>query len=127
MKTVTVDTKELIATIEKNLETHKADFEEAKKGYAIDQRAALVKTLDHFDQFGQMPSNSDPFGRDIGVILPKPRSYEADYQKALTMLRMSVNQTQELDVKEFEELVMDKWQWKDQFVGLSAAYSKKIG
>lgn len=115
MKTVRINREKLIEAVESNLLKHQQEFDEALDGYHEQQQKALQQALRVFRKTQKMPQQ---------VVLPVPVSYEAEYLRALDMLRYSVDSVIELDANEFEQLVRDNWSWKRAFTAASAMYSK---
>lgn len=116
MKTVRIDTKELYQIVESNLTKHIREHQEAIKDYkdavltiaADNFGLAETQDLDEFKKFKSFPSS--------------PTSYEQEYQRALKMLELSVDDVTELTYDEFNQLVLDEWSWKRNFTALNASY-----
>jgi hypothetical protein len=116
MNSVKVDRKKLLKIVTDNKEKHITDFNESVEDYKAaviklaEANLELVKTgdLEKIAKTKPMPS--------------KPVSYENNYTRAIRMLELSVEK--EIDVEEdiFNQLVLDEWAWKNQFVATGALY-----
>jgi hypothetical protein len=54
--------------------------------------------------------------------LAAPRSYETEYNRAIRMLELSVDENIVVEQDVFNQLVLDEWSWKQLFVGTSSMY-----
>jgi hypothetical protein len=114
VREVTVSKAELIEKLTVNRAAHRAIFEEAVKGF----RTRSIEVLDeHIDRIrlGSMEG--------VYVTLPTPSDHTNDYDRALAMLEMSVDDQVTIAAQQFSELVMDDWSWKREFLTTNAAYS----
>jgi ribosomal protein S28E/S33 len=59
----------------------------------------------------------------VQVHIPEPQDYTREYDRALKMLEISVDDIIELDEETFAQFVMDDWDWKRQFLNSTASYS----
>jgi hypothetical protein len=106
MRTVKVAKQELIARVQGNMETHRADFDAGLETY----RKAVVQELEEWlDQARK--------GKRIRAYteLRAPEDHMEDYRQVLDMLEMSVDTEIELTHQEFSQFVRDDWGWKEQF------------
>ena len=113
---VKVNRKELLKIVTDNKEKHIKDFLESVEDYKTatlklaEANLELVKTgdLEQIAKTKPMPG--------------KPVSYENNYTRAIRMLELSVEK--EIDVEEdvFNQLVLDEWAWKNQFIASSTLY-----
>jgi hypothetical protein len=116
MHAVKVDRKKLLKIVTENKEKHIKDFNESVEDYKAatlkiaEANLELVKTgeLDQIAKTKPMPG--------------KPVSYESNYTRAIRMLELSVEK--EIDVEEdvFNQLVLDEWAWKNQFIASASLY-----
>jgi len=51
-----------------------------------------------------------------------PMNQTPEYDQAIRMLEMSVEDEVELTAGEFSQFVMDRWHWKQQFSATNSAY-----
>jgi fibronectin type 3 domain-containing protein len=109
MRSVKLNTKQLLKIVNENKEKHVKEYLEAIEDYKVavlkisSTNLKLAKTGD-LAKFG-----------DIESIPTSPRSYEKEYLRAISMLELSVDVVVELEDAVFNQLVLDEWQWKNQF------------
>lgn len=117
MKTIRVKKSELLKKLTTNRAKHEKDYKLATAGFFKKQITDLTKHL-------AKARKHKPVG---GFMLHKPTSNLDDYDRAIAMTRMSVDDIIELTEQEFSRYALDQWEWRDQFVTLSNAYlSKKL-
>ncbi len=116
MRHVNLNRDELLGIVRKNKEKHIKEYDESVKDYI---KAALKLAQDNLAKAKSKDLN------EISTIksLPsKPVSYEDSYTRAIRMLELSVDDVIELEEHIFNQLVLDEWQWKNQFITASAMY-----
>ncbi len=96
-----------------NRNKHEAKFEKAFAKY----REKVIE---------QMKANLDAAksGKELKVYinLVTPTSHSFDYNRAIGMVEATTEQTIELDAKDYGQLIMDKWDWTDQFNTTNSNY-----
>jgi hypothetical protein len=113
MDTVKVNRDELLKAVQSNREQHRNTFEKACVGY----RKEVIARLD------AMLTDAKAGKRIVqSVGLIEPMDQTKDYDRAIRMLQMSVDETIELSQTEFAQYVMDDWRWKDQFTNSTMNY-----
>jgi len=118
MDNIKVKKEELLEVLKSNKEKHILEFKEAVRGYRV-KSATLLS-----DQLAKVEGGEE-FTMDFN--LPKPVSHEEDYQLAISMLTMDVDDYVELDQHEFSCYVNDKWQWKSTFSHTNSGYTGSSG
>lgn len=118
LKSIQVSKADLIAVVEANRTHHREEHQKAHAAWRIQQQSALSNAHAHLVNHGALPERGT-------ILLSEPKSYEAEYSKALRMLNMSVSDTIELSAQEYEELVEDNWHWQSAFKAVSATYIGK--
>ena len=115
MTAIKVDKLELIRKLTENREKHRAIFLEASEGY----RTAAIAELD------SMLADAKA-GKTIrrSVTLVQPMDQTKDYDRALQMLAMSVEDAIVLEESDFRCYVLDEWNWKAGFSASNIRYSK---
>lgn len=116
MRSVKINKVELLKIVQDNLKSHIAQYEEAVEDYKAaalkitNENVKLAKSgdLDKIAKIRSMPS--------------KPSSYEDNYNRAIRMLQLSVEDTIELEDAIFNQLVLDEWHWKGQFTASASLY-----
>lgn len=106
METIKVKKSELLEILTANRKKHKAQYKESIRAYR-------VKAVDLFNIELQKAIAGKQF--DIYFDLQKPSCHEKDYNLSIQMLAMSVDETIELTISEFNQLVNDEWNWKSSF------------
>ena len=102
MNTVKVKREELLTKVRTNRDAHRTLFLKAQEGY----RKLVIEELD------RMLADAKA-GRSISrsINLAEPVDHTADYDRILAMLEMSVDDTIMLDAQEFNQYVLDNWEW----------------
>lgn len=102
MNTVKVKKTELLAKLQTNRDSHRELFLKAQEGYRQLVIAELDKSLKEARE-----------GRNIRthIRLEAPHDHTDEYNNVIEMLRMSVDDTIELEAHAFQCYVMDKWTW----------------
>lgn len=113
MNKVNLKRLDLLDIVKKNREQHVQDFQEAVTDYEKAVVVVAKKNLARAKLPGKKTFVSFP---------PAPVSYEDNYKKAERMLELSTDEILEIEDHVFNQLVMDEWGWKQQFVGTSALY-----
>jgi len=115
MKAIKVNKVDLIQILEKNRKEHRAIFEEALEGYKKAIIAELERRLVRAKK-----------GKIIDHIInvQQPTDQTKDYDRALGMLKMSLENEVELTEQDYRSYVLDDWNWKSQFLASNAFYSK---
>ena len=114
MHTVKITKEELLSTIIKNRESHRKIFDEAIVGY----REQAIKELD-----AMLAEAKEGKRIRRAVSLIEPIDQTREYDKAIKMLQMSVDDVIELDEHQFSQYVLDDWGWKKSFLHSNRGYS----
>lgn len=118
MENIRVSKQELLTIVKQNREKHKAEYLESIKAYR-------VKAADLLNQELEKIVNGEKF--QIRFDLVKPESHEKEYDLAIKMLEMSVDNVIEISEQEFNELINDEWNWKYSFKTSYLSNSTYIG
>lgn len=125
LKDVKVDRSDLIKTIKTNLKQHLMDHEEAMQDYVTTVTGVCVDNLNVANQnVTKVQAGAIKELTKFNQIPDAPRSYERQYQQAIRMFEMSVDDTIELSPDVFNQLVMDEWDWKDDFMNTKHVYAQ---
>lgn len=113
MQTVKVKRVALLYKLKENLAEHRGVFEKAQGKF----REAVIERLD------QMLADARA-GKKVrqSVGLTAPSDHTSEYDRAIAMLEMSVDEEITLTSHDFEAYVMDRWAWAAQFGATSAFY-----
>lgn len=114
MERIKVNKAELLAKLEENRSKHRQIFEEACDGY----QKAVVKELD-----AQLKRAKEGIRRSIQISIPAPIDQTREYDRAIAMLKMSIDSEVLLSEVDFRCYILDDWDWKQKFLTASRAYS----
>jgi hypothetical protein len=116
MENVKVKKADALEILKKNQAEHKSIFLEAVEGYKKQVLEILEKNIADI-KAGKV--------QYVSVQLPRPEEHTKDYNRALKMLEMTVDEVIEMDEHSFSSYIMDDWSWKRQFLGSNMTYSAK--
>lgn len=116
MNSVKMNRVELLAIVKQNATKHVADYDEAVEDYKV-AVAKLAKANLKLANTGDLEQFSK-----IKSIPSRPQNYADNYSRAIRMLELSVEDVIEVEEHIFNQLVLDEWGWKQQFVAQSALY-----
>jgi protein-tyrosine-phosphatase len=109
---IRVKTAELLSALEANQATHRATFEEAWDKYEAAMKARFKEAMAELRK-----------GRWPGAIgLPIPQDHTRDYDRVITMVRMTQSDLVELQEADFARFVMDDWEWKREWATSNSFY-----
>lgn len=118
-----VNVSDAIAKLKDNRRDHIKEYKKAKKGYRKAVRAALKKHL------AIVESKDWDFDRfQIALHMPKPTSWEKDYDRAIEQLQWALDageQVVELDSSDFNRFILNDWEWQQQFAGTTTMYNAR--
>lgn len=114
MREVTVRRVALQEKLEANKIAHQQVFEEALEGYRKLAIETFEKALADARAGKRIRSR---------IYLEQPINQTREYERALAMCAMSVDDTIKLTSQEFESYVMDRWPWRQSFLKAAANYS----
>jgi hypothetical protein len=115
MQTMLMPKDELIAALTKNRADHRVKFLAAQKGY----RAKVVEELDAALDRARSGNEIDAFRV---VQLPLPMDHTSEYDNAIEMLEMCVDDEIEISRQDYACLVRDEWGWKAAFTTTNSSY-----
>jgi len=113
MKQVKVKRIELLEKVTQNREKHLAEYDAAMLKY---REIAIHK----MDDMLRVAKAGGEIARSTELV--EPRSMVSDYDRAISMLTMSVDDNIELSQGEFENYVLDNWQWTNIVKMANTAY-----
>lgn len=116
MDAVKVNRQELLKIVRENKEKHIKEFDESVEDYKkavikiAESNLKLAQTgdLDKIAKFQMQPG--------------KPTSYESSYTRAIRMLELSVEDEIKVEEDVFNQLVLDEWNWKNNFTASASLY-----
>lgn len=117
---VNVNRTGLLKTVVENKAQHKKDFEEAWQDYLTYAKK----------EFRKAARNVEKTEKGKRINLPNfyavPENHESDYDRIAGLLKLSSDDEVWLDDRDYERYVLDKWDWKEQFVSTSNFYKGNI-
>jgi len=116
MRSVKIDKKELLGIVRENMTKHVTEYDEA----VLDYKKAVVKIAQENFEIATRGDLKEMKGAKAWPIIPV--SYEDSYKRAIRMLELSVDKVIELEDDVFGQLVLDEWDWKEQFSLSNATY-----
>lgn len=106
LDTVRVNKTALIRKLRENRDQHRGQFEKGLELY----RKAVVRELEEQLERARRNETVVRFS-----ALTQPEDHTADYDHAIELLDMSLDDEVELTAEEFARYVRDDWGWKRQF------------
>jgi len=103
MRKVTIKQDALLEILRENRDTHKTDYEDARKGYL----ETCAETLERYLAEFKAGERDTLHWSEI-----PPTSQVKDYDRVIRMLELSVDNEIELTSDEFANYVQDDWHWK---------------
>lgn len=117
MENVNVSKPELLEKLKENRKNHRAIVEEAWEGYLNEATKILEKQIKRAKK-GLRVNHS--------VALVMPQDHTNDYDVAIAMVEMEVNDTIELSVYDFRSYILDQWDWKGQWTVSNSMYASSL-
>ncbi len=114
MKSVKVNREKLLEKVVQNRTEHRQIFEKAMVGY----RKEAIKQLDEM-----LADAVDGKKIQRFLSLVEPMDQTKEYDRAIAMLEMSVEEEMKITQQQFSELVLDNWAWKGQFTFSTTRYT----
>ena len=105
---------DVLAALHKNRAAHAAIVKEAREGYVAKAKSEVMAKLRKLDQ-GKIVA--------LSFSLRVPVDQTKVYDTAIEMMRLHQEETVELDAGQVRNLMLDEWDWTDQFYGTNAVYS----
>ena len=136
IKDVKVDKDELYEILIQNRDNHIKEYDLAYKEFLNSVKDKLGRISVDIEDFIDRGSDkilpnipTEDWLNDIreklnGLRVPlEPTSYEKDYDKAIRMVLLCQDKTITLDDRQFDQLVLDEWDWKANFSTTTAMYT----
>ena len=112
---ISVNKDELLVKLEENRAKHREIYEEAVVGYRKCVIEMLEERLDEIKDGGKI---------NMSFAVVEPQNHTREYDIAIEMVKMAVDDTIELDQHQFQNYVMDEWNWTQNFLYCNANYSQ---
>lgn len=117
MEKVVVNRLKLLEIVQQNRAKHSEIVSEALTEYRKQAIAELDRAI-------EAARSGKKIWRVLSLI--EPSDHTRDYDRAIQMLMMEINENVTIDEQSFKELVMDDWAWKAQFSASNRAYTDKV-
>ena len=116
MRSVKLNKKDLLKIVIENRTKHISDYKESVNDY---KAAAIKLATEHLElaKTGELSKIAR-----IKAMPAAPVSYEKEYDRAIRMLELSVEKEIEVEEDVFNQLVLDEWHWKNQFIASASLY-----
>lgn len=112
---ITVEKTKLLETVRKNREGHRALFIRAMEGFKKEAHDELNRLAEDVVK-GR--------GVKLHAELDVPQDHTRDYDNAIAQLEWEMADIVSISHAQFNQLVLDKWGWSEQFVTSNAKYVK---
>lgn len=106
MEAVVLNKTDVLTALRENRAKHEEVHLAAVEGWRKEAEEQLVLTLE------TLKGGTDS---DVLVNLQMPKSHLGDYDRAIQMLEMDINDTVKFEEHEFERYILDNWDWKQQW------------
>lgn len=113
MKNIKANVKELLEILTKNRDLHHDIFVAAQKVY----RSEVIRRLDK-----ALQDAKDGKGFPGSISIPAPEDHTKDYDRVIRMLELSVEDNIELDERDVEVYVLDRWSWSYNWAASNFQY-----
>ena len=110
---------ELLDIVRANKEKHIKEFVEA----VVDYKQLVVKVAAQNVEIAA----TDTTQKQFKSWPTTPTSYEDSYKRAIRMLELSIEDVIEVEEDVFNQLVLDEWNWRNQFTASTMSYKAGLG
>jgi len=109
-----VSRDELLEILKENKKRHIEIYNESFVGYMEKFKKDLEQKLDDLN---------NGINKNLGISFNPPISYEHEYDRAIRMMELHQSSTIELSIDNFNNLVMDEWNWTRNWITGCSDYS----
>ena len=109
----TVVKDQLVSILEKNREAHQELYVQAVSGYQKKAREQLLNRVSLIDEKQEV---------NLLFNLPVPVSHTEDYDTVIGLLKLSTAEMVQLGLRDYQQLVEDKWDWSQNFGTMVSGY-----
>ena len=127
VKTLQVNKSRLQETLSSNLEKHKKEFAEARRGYEaarldlmrkLGEAVAICRSENTSEHRKAIYESYQEFAR-----LDTPQNHSESYVQAIALMEWEERDSIELSINDFESYVRDNWNWSGSFKTAYTNYS----
>lgn len=119
MRIVNLEKSKLLEIVQENKVKHIQEFNEAVEDY---KKLVLKISKENLKKC----KTEDVLTTLFKIYPTPPRSYEKEYDKAIRMLELSVDDIIEIEENIFNQLVLDEWGLKQSFVTSNSLYKSSL-
>ena len=116
MDYVKVNKDDLIKILKENRDKHIYMYKDAFAGYRTKLIAKLKKAM-------KLAIEYKEYITVISMPAPKPINHESDYNLAIGMLNMHVEENIKISNDQYRNFILDDWSWKGTFTSSTSSYS----
>lgn len=125
MKEVKIHKKDLLKKIKENRRKHIEEYNAAVEGYKEEALKEVKEGLKRLErQIKNLEKGEMLHLASIHFNLPVPENHEKEYDQAIEMLNMSVDDVLTLTYNEFAQYVLDRWEWIERAKFVNSSYIK---
>lgn len=110
-----VETAKLLEIVRANYLRHKKIYKEAVEGFLVDAKKRIGAELENI-------RNNDGT-KNVHLSIAAPTNHNDTYETAIKMLELTKDEEIVLGYTDFNNLVMDKWDWQNRFLLSNSIYS----
>lgn len=114
MKTVKINKEKLLNKLQQNLNDHKLIYKETIEIWQTEVRLALKDALNKARSGKEFITDLD---------LEEPQCHIDHYKQIIEMIKWEEEDTIELDQREFNQFILDRWDWQYGFLNTANIYS----
>lgn len=113
----------LLERIKENRYEHLRTHDKIAAAYREKACTTLAKSIADIDKQINRLQKGETFKVENNIpYMPVPVSHERDYDRCIGMLELSLNDQIHLSSKDYQQYIMDEWDWKKDFVMCSGTY-----
>lgn len=123
LSTIKINRAKALERITENRVIHKSSLMKARAGWREEViRIGYELTQDAEALACEQQASIDTLQAYIRSFERPPRSYLADYDRAIAMLQWSEDEHIEFTQQEFDQYILDNWSWKQDFMLTNSKY-----
>lgn len=108
----------LLSTVQQNRKDHETQYLEVLNDYKEDLHQYLV------EETARLAESKKDEDFKIKKLPEAPKHFLSSYDSYIKMLQWEIDETVELTSQEFDSLVLDKWDWKRDWVDTYTSRAK---
>jgi len=112
MKEVNIKKSEVLEALKKNREQFKKDYTVALEGYRLSIINIMGNYLRDFKKLKLEEIDTFP---NVPYSYNKPQNHTEEFDTAISMLELEVNDTITLTANEYKQYFLNKWSWYERW------------